>query len=254
MRVHDFSNLSVITLCSRSRCGAREAMTVGCKHTKELLSLHNSVARNAAPRACQTLPGLPRARAARPSGRFAEDKTPHNIFHNIFHNIIIYETHFGRNVRLNARALAGRALHCASRARCKVKNLPKPVYLCARGSKIGLSPRSHMTHLQVSGLTTNMNRGRASPVCNSENVRINYIKGHPHKLKERPHPRGEGRGLIESRHMQTQGEGCTPRAPSHDFKSNAEGLATSDKGRGSVAKSGRPQIQIFAKIFEVLIV
>ena len=31
MRVHDSSNL---TLCSRSRCGAREAMTVGCKPTK----------------------------------------------------------------------------------------------------------------------------------------------------------------------------------------------------------------------------
>ena len=33
MHVHDSLNLSVITLCSRSRCGAREAMTVGCKPT-----------------------------------------------------------------------------------------------------------------------------------------------------------------------------------------------------------------------------
>ena len=34
MHVHDSLNLSVITLCSRSRCGAREAMTVGCKPTR----------------------------------------------------------------------------------------------------------------------------------------------------------------------------------------------------------------------------
>ena len=60
MHVHDSLNL-IITLCSRSRCGAREAMTVGCKPTMvraisggcaamlrvagaRLLSLHNPVA------------------------------------------------------------------------------------------------------------------------------------------------------------------------------------------------------------------
>ena len=41
-------------------------------------------------RACQTLPGLPRA--ARPSGRFAEGKTPQR-------GVSRYETYFGRNVR-----------------------------------------------------------------------------------------------------------------------------------------------------------
>ena len=44
--------------------------------------------------------------------------------------------------------------------------------------------------------------------------------------KGRPHPRGEG-GLVKSGHMRTQG------------------------GGGSVAKSGRPQIQIFTEILEV---
>ena len=44
--------------------------------------------------------------------------------------------------------------------------------------------------------------------------------------KGRPHPRGGG-GLVKSGHMRTQG------------------------GGGSVAKSGRPQIQIFTKIFVV---
>ena len=43
--------------------------------------------------------------------------------------------------------------------------------------------------------------------------------------KGRPHPRGEG-GSVKSGHMRTQG------------------------GGGSVAKSGRPQIQIFTKILE----
>ena len=33
MHVHDSLNL---TLCSRSRCGAREAMTVGCKPTMSI--------------------------------------------------------------------------------------------------------------------------------------------------------------------------------------------------------------------------
>ena len=54
-----------------------------------------------------------------------------------------------------------------------------------------------------------------------------FSKGAIHK--GRPHPRGEG-GLVKSGHMRTQG------------------------GGGSVAKSGRPQIQIFPKILEVLIV
>ena len=54
-------------------------------------------------------------------------------------------------------------------------------------------------------------------------------KGPSIKDVGRPHPRGEG-GLVKSGLMRTQG------------------------GGGSVAKSGRPQIQIFTKILEVKIV
>ena len=62
-------------------------------------------------------------------------------------------------------------------------------------------------------------------MCGSEITMIYYTYlGAIHK--GRPHPRGEG-GLVKSGHMRTQG------------------------GGGSVAKSGRPQIQIFTKILEV---
>ena len=47
MHVHDSSNLSVITLCSRSRCGAREAMTAGCKPTSTKSEKWESAARAA---------------------------------------------------------------------------------------------------------------------------------------------------------------------------------------------------------------
>ena len=42
MHVHDSLNL---TLCSRSRCGAREAMTVGCKPTTSNEGLTTSAVR-----------------------------------------------------------------------------------------------------------------------------------------------------------------------------------------------------------------
>ena len=49
----------VITLCSRSRCGAREAMTVGCKPTIERLHI------NCAPMLYCYVPFFPRTREKR---------------------------------------------------------------------------------------------------------------------------------------------------------------------------------------------
>ena len=64
MHVHDSLNF---TLCSRSRCGARKAMTVGCKPTKANMrtTTTNWIKQMQSPAAiaifCQTfaLPGLP---------------------------------------------------------------------------------------------------------------------------------------------------------------------------------------------------
>ena len=46
----------VITLCSRSRCGAREAMTVGCKPTTLVWAVQSNV--TAVRVICQTLPNV----------------------------------------------------------------------------------------------------------------------------------------------------------------------------------------------------
>ena len=66
--------------------------------------------------------------------------------------------------------------------------------------------------------------GKQSLLFKGRGLGEDYAKGAIHK--GRPHPRGEG-GLVKSGHMRTQGEG------------------------GSVAKCGRPQIQIFYRILEV---
>ena len=40
--------LRIITLCSRSRCGAREAMTVGCKPTRDVFGLPSYLVKGSA--------------------------------------------------------------------------------------------------------------------------------------------------------------------------------------------------------------
>ena len=65
---------SVITLCSRSRCGAREAMTVGCKPTtREGLWLEQSDNKAWGPQASSEDLTRPNSRALQPFARALSD-------------------------------------------------------------------------------------------------------------------------------------------------------------------------------------
>ena len=134
MHVHDSLNLSVITLCSRSRCGAREAMTVGCKPTmRAARGSLNQVLTHAA----RTRRALVRASSW---GAHSASKMTFSVLHSCWLDLLGVAAHFHIQKSLKAPPLwggaaASRALRQRARARQRLRRLDNmracQVFVCS---------------------------------------------------------------------------------------------------------------------------